>query len=122
MSVSVNINVSGAEEFKAAISRFDSEMERQVQARLADWAESVRCESERLVPVRTGYLRSTIFAKAAEWQMEVGAQAAYAAAVEFGTSHSQAKPYLNPAVEAHLPELEAVLLQAIDSAKMEAQI
>ena len=122
MSVSVNINLLGAEEFKAAISRFDIEMQHQVQARLADWAESVRGEAERLVPVRTGYLRSTIFAKAEEWQMEVGSEAAYAAAVEFGTCRSQAKPYLNPAVETRLPELEGVLLQAIDSAKMEAQI
>ena len=122
MSVTVNIELVGAEEFQQALSRFDSAMLNHVQTKLAEWAETVRREAERLVPVRTGYLRSTIYAKSQEWQMEMGAEAAYAAAVEFGTSFTQAKPYLNPAIEARLPELERVLLQALNSAKTEANL
>ena len=122
MSVSINVDLSGAEEFAQALNRFDAAMQNRVQQQLAGWAETVKADAERLVPVRTGYLQSTIYAKSIEWQIEVGAEATYAAAVEFGTRYSRAKPYLDPAVQAYLPSLERVLLEALDSAKMEAQL
>jgi HK97 gp10 family phage protein len=104
------------------LNRFDAAMKNRVQQQLSGWAETVKADAERLVPVRTGYLQSTIYAKSLEWQIEVGAEAAYAAAVEFGTRYSRAKPYLDPAVQAYLPSLERVLLEALDSAKVEAQL
>jgi len=122
MSVTINVNVSGVEEFTNAIERFDSAMRSRVQKQLAGWGESVKADAERLVPVRTGYLQSTIYAKSQQWQIEVGAQASYAAAVEFGTKNAQAKPFLQPAVETYLPSLERVLLDAVESAKLEAQL
>jgi len=122
MSVEINCDLTGAEEFKQAIKRFDAEMQRQVHEQLAKWAETVKTEATRLVRVRTGYLRSTIYARIQEWCTEVGSEAAYAANVEFGTRSAQAKPFLNPAVQAHLPELERVLLEALDLAKMEAGV
>ncbi len=122
MSVSVNMNLSGAEDFSQAIGRFDAVMRERIQAQLSEWAQAIKAHAERLVPVRTGYLQSTIYAKAQEWQMEVGAQATYAAAVEFGTRYARAQPYLAPAVEAYLPSLERVLLDAIDQAKEEAEL
>lgn len=122
MSVSVNVEIAGGEEFAAAMNRFDSAMKNQVQAQLIEWAETVKADSERLVPVRTGYLQSTIFAKSQDWQVEVGAEASYAAAVEFGTQYAKAQPFIAPAVEAYLPNLERVMLAALDSAKTEAQL
>ena len=122
MSVSINLDLEGAEEFSQALNRFDEAMQNRIQQALADWAQNVQAEAERLVPVRTGYLQSTIYAKSQQWQIEVGAEAAYAAAVEFGTRNSQAKPYLQPAIDANLPNLEAVFLEALDSAKTEAQV
>ncbi len=121
MSVSINVDVSGGEEFARALSRFDSAMQNRIQQQLTSWAENVKVDAQRLVPVRTGYLQSTIYAKSQDWQIEIGAEAAYAAAVELGTRYAQAKPYLQPAVQAYLPSLERVLLQALDSAKVEAQ-
>ncbi len=97
-------------------------MQNRIQQRLVDWAEAVKTDAERLVPVRTGYLQSTIFAKSQQWQIAVGAEAVHAAAVEFGTRSMRAQPYLAPAVEAYLPSLEHVLLEALDSAKAEAQL
>ena len=122
MSVSINLNLSGAEEFSEALNRFDAAMQNRIQEQLLDWAEAVKTDAERLVPVRTGYLQSTIYAKAQEWQMQVGAEATYAAAVEFGTRYVRAQPYLNPALEAYLPSLERVMLDALDSAKAEAEL
>jgi HK97 gp10 family phage protein len=120
MSVEITLDFAGAEEFKQAIAQFDAEMQRHLHERLAGWAESVKIEATRIVPVRTGYLRSTIYARIQEWNTEVGAEAAYAANVEFGTRHAMAQPFLQPAVQARLPELERVLVEALNLAKVEA--
>jgi HK97 gp10 family phage protein len=120
MSVEVTLDIDGVEECKRAFSRFDTEMKNRVHEQLAHWAEVVRTEARRLVPVRTGYLRSTIFARIQEWTAEVGAEAAYATDIEFGTRYARAQPFVQPAVQAHLPELERALSTAVDFAKAEA--
>ena len=120
MSVEVNIEPEGFEEFTEAIRHFDSKMQEQLKQRLAEWAEKTRAEASRLAPVRTGYLRSTVYARTQEWNAEIGVEANYAGSVEFGTRYAQAKPFLNPAVQANAPELERLFLQALDSAKAEA--
>jgi HK97 gp10 family phage protein len=122
MSVSVNLDVSGAEEFSRAVGNFDSAMQSRVQEQLGNWAEDVQAEAQRVVPVRTGYLQSSIYANVQGWQVEVGAEASYAAAVEFGTRYAQAQPYITPAVEAYLPSLETVIAEALEQAKAEAQL
>lgn len=120
MSVEMEIEVEGAEELNQALSHLDVELQNQLHERLAEWAETVRAEALRLAPARTGYLRGTIFARTRDWAAEVGAEAVYAASVEFGTNRTQAKPFLNPAVEAHLPELEYVFAEALETAVAEA--
>lgn len=122
MSVNVNINISGAEEFKQAVARFDEAMKRQVQEKLASWAQTVKTDAEQQVPVRTGYLKSTIYAKTSDWQMEIGAKANYAAAVELGTHVARAKPFLVPSVQNRIPELQRVITEALNSAKTEAKL
>ncbi len=120
MSIEIRIDLAGAEEFKQAVMRFDAETQKQLSERLAEWAETVKTEAARIVPVRTGYLRSTIYARTAGWQAEIGAEAAYAANVEFGTFHARAQPFIHPAVQAHVPELEHAFLEALDVARAEA--
>ena len=120
MSVNVQIDLQGGEEFAQAMNRLDVQMQAQVQAKLAGWAETVKAEAQQIVPVRTGNLRNSIFARTQQWQTEVGAEAAYAAAIELGTFRARARPFLQPALEQHLPELEQVLLEAVDAAKGEA--
>lgn len=122
MSVNMEIEVTGAEELREAFNRFDVEMQQRLHERLAEWAETIRIEASRLAPTRTGYLRSTIYARTREWETEVGAEAAYAAEIEFGTSSIRVKPFLNPTVEAHLPELERLLTDALDTSAMEADL
>jgi len=102
------------------MQRFDSGIQREVHSFLANWAADVKAEAMRLVPVRTGYLRSTIYAKIQEWVAEIGADATYALFVELGTKYMQAHPYLYPAIEKYLPQLETVVTAAIEQAKAEA--
>jgi HK97 gp10 family phage protein len=102
------------------LKRFDSGMQRQVHSQLASWAADVKAQAVKNAPMVTGYLRSTIYARVKEWVAEIGADAAYALFVELGTRYMRAQPYLYPAVQQYLPELEAVIVSAIEQAKTEA--
>ena len=119
MAVEINIEVD-AEEGLQALQQLDEAMLRHVRQQLERWAMEVREYSKTLAPARTGYLRSTIYAKVQEWTAEIGAEASYAIFVEFGTRYMQARPYLYPAVQEFLPTLEQVILEAVDKAKAEA--
>lgn len=75
-----------------------------VAADLARRAIQVEGAAKRLCPVDTGNLRSSI-----TWEMArdadglvamVGSNVEYAAAVEFGSRHAPAQPFLRPALEA----------------------
>jgi len=120
MAVEIACDVEGVEEFQAAMERFDSGLQKWVHRQLASWAADVKALAKQLVPVRTGHLRSSIYAKIQDWVAEIGAEATYALFVEFGTRYMQAQPYLYPAIQEHLPRLEQIILEAIDQAKAEA--
>jgi HK97 gp10 family phage protein len=94
-------------------------MQREVHSFLASWAADVKAQAVKNAPMVTGYLRSTIYAKVKEWVVDVGADAAYALFVELGTKYMQAQPYLYPAIQQYFPELESVIVQAIQHAKAE---
>jgi HK97 gp10 family phage protein len=100
--------------------QFDGALQNQVYRYLASWVADIKAAAMQLVPVRTGYLRSTIFARIQNWVAEIGADATYAYFVEMGTRHMRAQPYLYPAIQEYLPQLEDMICQAIDAAKAEA--
>lgn len=80
--------------------------------------------ARELVPVRTGYLKSTITAEIGEASIgEVTAEASaeYAQYVEFGTYRQMAQPYFIPAIEAALEEWGLAAQKAYDEALEEAQ-
>ena len=120
MALEITYDVKGIEEFKAAMERLDSGMQRQVHERLANWAATVKSLARQLVPVRTGHLRRSIYAKISEWVAEIGAEATYAVFIELGTRYMKARPFIFPAVQEYLPRLEAIIGEAIENAKREA--
>jgi HK97 gp10 family phage protein len=100
--------------------RLDPALQNEVYRYLASWAADVKALAMQLVPVKTGYLRSTIYAVVKDWLVSIGADATYAYFVEAGTRYMQAKPYLFPALQQYLPQLEQIIIAAIQSAKVEA--
>ena len=120
MAVEVTCNLEGVEEFKKAVEKLDSAMQRQIREQLAKWAANVKDAAKQLAPVRTGYLRSSLYAEIQGWTAKIGAEASYAGFVEFGTRYMQARPYIYPALQRHLPQLEQIILEALDAAKREA--
>ena len=119
MSVDVTFDVQGVDELVQSMQRLDKAMQERVRAWLYDWAKRVVEEAKRNAPVRTGYLRSKIYAMAQEWVVEIGAWAAYSYFVEFGTRYMAAHPFLYPAIQEFLPELEINIIGAIEQAKAE---
>ena len=120
MSIEVSCDVKGIEEFQRAMRNFDSAMQKHVHRQLVSWAADVKALAKQLVPVRTGHLRSSIYANISEWVTEIGAEATYALFVELGTRRMRARPYLYPAIQWHLPRLERIICDALDAAKAEA--
>ena len=120
MAVEITCDIEGIDEFKAAMQTFDTGMQRHVYRQLASWVADIKALAKQLAPVRTGRLRSSIYAKISEWVAEIGAEATYALFVELGTRYMQAQPYLYPAIQEYLPQLEAIICEAIDVAKAEA--
>ncbi|MEM1566734.1 MAG: HK97 gp10 family phage protein [Candidatus Bathyarchaeia archaeon] len=120
MAVEITITVEGAENLQQALQRLDDAAQRNIQEHLERWAMEVREHARALAPVRTGLLRNSIYTKTSGWTVKVGASAEYAIYVEFGTRHMQAKPFLRPAVEEHLPTLENAILEALEKSKTEA--
>lgn len=72
-----------------------------------------------LVPVDTGYLRSTINANADGDTCEAEATADYAQYVEYGTVYMDAQPYFEPALEAACAAAAEAAAEALQEAQDE---
>ncbi len=78
-------------------------------------------DGRSIVVVRTGYLRSTIFAQVIESDLILvfGATAPYAPYVEFGTSRMAPRPFIRPAFDANQQRiLDALLAGVLDAWKI----
>jgi HK97 gp10 family phage protein len=120
MSVSVDVNWEGIEEAEHKLQQLDASIKSQVQQNLTNLAHSIENMARQLAPVKTGYLRSTIFAQIDDWTVKVGASAPYATYLEFGTHRTRAYGFLTKAVETHVPQLAKTLDDAIEAAVAEA--
>lgn len=79
--------------------------------------------ARRLVPVRTGFLLSTIGAETLErWAFTIYARAPYAGYVEWGTFRMYARLYMTHAIEMHQGELTQELADAVVKSAQESGI
>jgi HK97 gp10 family phage protein len=120
VTVEINCTIEGVRTFQEAMRNFDQALQMHVHRQLASWAADVKADAMRRAPVKTGRLRSSIYAKIRGWVVNIGAEATYALFVELGTRHMSARPYLWPAIQQYLPQLERIVSDAIEEAKREA--
>jgi HK97 gp10 family phage protein len=73
--------------------------------------------AQELVRVDTGFLQSRIYHQMiGQGIVEVGADTDYASYVEIGTYKMAPQPYLRPAIDSQLPDLEQRMMVALRNA------
>lgn len=116
MSVEMQTENEGAEATCTKLLRLDASLKSQIQKNLAQLAHHIENTAKQLVPVKTGYLRSTIFSQTYNWTAKVGATAPYAVFLESGTRRIRPRRFLSAAFETHLPLLRETLDDAVEGA------
>jgi len=120
MSVELRMEWEGMDQIDYKLQQLDSSLKAQVQQSLTDLASSIENTAKQLAPVRTGYLRSTIYSQTSDWTVKICASAPYAAFLEFGTRRIRAFKFLSKALEEYLPQLGRILNDTVDAAITEA--
>jgi len=82
------------------LAAFAGKVESEVETELDPVGADMEDHAKTLVRVRTGFLRSTIYHKAAGLVLEFGAWADYAVFNEFGTSRMLPQPFILPPLDA----------------------
>jgi len=85
-----------------------------VRQAMMNVAQNILATANTLVPVKTGYLKSTIaIEQPSNFQIKVKATAPYAYYVEFGTKKMSARLFLTNSVNQHLNEIAPEIEQQI---------
>jgi HK97 gp10 family phage protein len=98
------------------LAAFAGKIEKEVEMELDVVSADMVDLSRSLVPVRTGFLRDSIFHHVAGFTLDFGAEADYASYVEFGTSKTPPRPYLRPALDGSSQKiLDAIMTGALNA-------
>lgn len=81
------------------------------QAVVSKVGHDMQATAQAIVPVDTGHLKSSISLDVVGLGFDLGPTAEYGGYVELGTSRMNPEPYLGPAYDQHLPNLEQALGQ-----------
>lgn len=93
-----DLTISGNKAILDNMAGLQAEIQAQAQATLEQAGQMALDKANELVPVLTGYLKSTLYVEAQPGVVTVGADAPYAIFVELGTRKMAAQPYLVPAM------------------------
>jgi hypothetical protein len=119
--LSVGLEVTGEiQGFTGAMVGYVQQYPLTVASAMKTVAERVLETSNVLVPVRTGFLKSTLgFRQDTNFQVTFFATASYAPMVEFGTRRMAARLFLSRSIEQHAAEfpqeVESMLAQLRDN-------
>lgn len=104
-------------ELVSNFKKFEQILEDATKKALLEAGSTMKAEAERLVPVDTGNLRSSINFEvdSKTGELTLYAEETYAAAVEFGTSKQKAQPFLQPAFEKGAAEISANLKKTMNT-------
>ena len=106
MSVKISVNMSNFDVLSSCFECLCEQYPEAVGQAMMNVAQNILATANTLVPVRTGYLKSTIaIEQPSKFQIKVKATAPYAYYVEFGTKKMSARLFLTNSVNQHLNEL-----------------
>jgi len=114
MSISVQVNLSNFDVLSSSFKGLCEQYPEAVRQAMMNVAQDILATANTLVPVKTGYLKSTLAVEQpSNFQIKIKATAPYAYYVEFGTRKMSAKLFLINAVNQHLSELAPEIEQQI---------
>ena len=114
MSLSVQVNLSNFDVLSSCFDCLCEQYSEAVEQALMNVAQNILATANTLVPVRTGYLKSTLaIEQPSNFQLKVKATAPYAYYVEFGTRKMSARLFLTNSVNQHLSEFAPEIEQQI---------
>ncbi|MHB1910223.1 MAG: HK97-gp10 family putative phage morphogenesis protein [Nitrososphaerales archaeon] len=102
----VEISVKGLQEANAAFQKVVDMHYQDVVKMLQTVGEKAAGAAQSNAPVRTGFLQASIQMIQTDDGCYVTAGAGYAGFVEFGTRKMSAQPFLRPAIEEAIQEIE----------------
>jgi len=113
----VNGKIHGEKQLYANMNKYAKLMDVGVQDAMEKVIEHIVEKAKALAPMDTGKLRSSVVGVVKKMSADiieghVEASVAYAQYIEFGTSTSQAQPFLTPAIDAALKILTHELQDA----------
>ena len=140
----IEASLEGAEEVMQKLRELSkTTVQKKVKKAVADGADMVRDEAKRLVPTDTGRLRDSIIARTAKRgisgiviadypkdagvrksktrKQAEGAKEYYAFAVEYGTRHMAAQPFMRPAMLNKREEVGKLIEGALEEAANDAR-
>jgi len=114
LSVQISVKLLNFDVGKGCFDCLCEQYPEAVAAGMMNVAQNILATANTLVPVRTGYLKSTLaIEQTSNFQIKVKATAPYAYYVEFGTKKMSARLFLTNSVNQHLSEFVPEIEQQI---------
>jgi HK97 gp10 family phage protein len=114
LSVQISVNLSNFDVLSSCFDCLCEQYPEAVAAGMLNVAQNILATANTLVPVRTGYLKSTLAVEQpSNFQLKIKATAPYAYYVEFGTRKMSPRLFLTNSVNQHLSELAPEIEQQI---------
>ncbi len=105
----ISFDASEVHDLASDMRRHAATVEPQAARVVAKIAYDIVATAQAIVAVDTGLLKSSISASIRVLSAVISALTEYAAYVEYGTSKMAPQPYMGPAFERHVPQLDAAL-------------
>ena len=114
MVVKIDIDLTGIDDFGPKMNRLDTGLQVEVHEALQGGANLIKADAMFYSPVKTGFLRSTIYAKVkATWHFIVGAWCHYAKYQEFGTRYIRARAFIQRAIKERWSQIRDMVNRAV---------
>lgn len=107
--------IEGLDQLNILFTNLNPEVKKGFQATTGKYAASMYREMITRVPVRTGYLKSTIGSASSPDRLELYVTADYAGYVNYGTSRMKARPFFTAVINEQTPKLIEELNKVISN-------
>ena len=94
-----------ARAFLSSLDNYQEDVLKGLQQNIEKAALTVERKAKQNCPVDTGKLRASITTEVGKLEAEVGTNVEYAPYVEFGTSKQSAQPFMRPALDKAITQL-----------------